>query len=424
MPANKQALTWRIPGYYFAYFAALGIFLPFWPRYLKDEGFDPAAIGFLMGLFGLTKLAGPPLVGWLADHFGHPMRWVRLASLLTLLSFALVFVVHGAVQGVWSMVWVMLLFTLAWNAAMPQFEAVTLHYLGAQPERYSRVRVWGSVGFVITAFGIGPLLDGFGAGVLPWAVLGMFGFMLVMALAVPEVKSQPVHTDAERISHECRSGFSPTCRAEARSTAQNKSRRVNPLRAQAWPILRRPVVYLFLAASLLLQASHGTYYAFYSVYLEAHGHSNTLIGALWALGVLAEVGIFMLVHRLLPRFGVLPLMMTVMLLTSVRWVVIGSLPDSVLALVLAQLLHAFSFGVAHAVSVEFIRQHFTHGTQGRGQALLSSIGYGAGGVLGFWLAGLIWQYVGSLASFLISAAMVLAGAVLIMVVMRRERGLD
>jgi PPP family 3-phenylpropionic acid transporter len=74
--------------------------------------------------------------------------------------------------------------------------------------------------------------------------------------------------------------------------------------------------------------------------------------------------------------------------------------------------------------VEFIRQHFTHGTQGRGQALLSSIGYGAGGVLGFWLAGLIWQYVGSLASFLISAAMVLAGAVLIMVVMRRERGLD
>ena len=392
MPLAKQALTWRIPGYYFAYFAALGIFLPFWPLYLKDEGFDPAAIGFLMGLFGLTKLAGPPLVGWLADHFGHPMRWVRLASLLTLLGFAFVF----AVQGVWSMMGVMLLFTLAWNAAMPQFEAVTLHYLGTQPERYSRVRVWGSVGFVLTAFGIGPLLDGFGAGVLPWVVLAMFVFMLLMALAVPEVQNQPEHADAE-------AGFE------------------RKLRAQAWPILKRPEVYLFLAASLLLQASHGTYYAFYSVYLEAHAHSNTLIGALWALGVLAEVGVFMLVHRLLPRFGVLPLMLAVMLLTSVRWVVIGSLPDSVLALVLAQLLHAFSFGVAHAVSVEFIRQHFTQGTQGRGQALLSSIGYGAGGVLGFWLAGLIWQYVGSLASFLISAAMVLAGAALIMVVMRREQ---
>jgi PPP family 3-phenylpropionic acid transporter len=389
MPANKQALIWRIPGYYFAYFAALGIFLPFWPLYLKGVGFDPAVIGFLMGLFGLTKLAGPPLVGWLADHFGHPMRWVRLASLFTLLGFALVF----AVQGVWSMVWVMLLFTLAWNAAMPQFEAVTLHYLGAQPERYARVRVWGSVGFVVTAFGMGPLLDGLGAGVLPWAVLAMFALMLLLAFAVPEVKTPETHAADGLVSR---------------------------LRAQAWPILKRPVVYLFLAASFLLQASHGTYYAFYSVYLEAHAHSNTLIGALWALGVLAEVGIFMLVHRLLPRFGVLSLMMTVMLLTSVRWMVIGSLPDSVLALVLAQLLHAFSFGVAHAVSVEFIRQHFTQGTQGRGQALLSSIGYGAGGVLGFWLAGVIWQYMGAMPSFFISASMVLAGAVLIAVVMRRE----
>ena len=389
MPAAKHALTWRIPGYYFAYFATLGIFLPFWPLYLKDEGFDAAAIGFLMGLFGLTKLAGPPLVGWLADHYGHPMRWVRLATLFTLLAFALVF----AVQGVWSMALVMVLFTLAWNAAMPQFEAVTLHYLGTRSERYSRVRVWGSVGFVITAFAIGPLLDDWGASVLPWAVLGMFALMLLMALAVPEVQSQPAHADA---------GLERT------------------LRAQAWPILRRPEVYLFLAASLLLQASHGSYYAFYSVYLEAHGHSNTLIGALWALGVLAEVGIFMLVHRMLPRFGVLPLMLSVMVLTSVRWLVIGSLPDSVPALVLAQLLHAFSFGVAHAVSVEFIRQHFTHGTQGRGQALLSSIGYGAGGVLGFWLAGLLWQYAGAWPSFLSSALMALLGAVLIVWVWRRE----
>ncbi len=389
MPLAKRALTWRIPGYYFAYFAALGIFLPFWPLYLQGEGFDAAVIGFLMGLFGLTKLAGPPLVGWLADHFGHPMRWVRLASLLSLLAFALVF----AVQGVWSMVWVMLLFTLAWNAAMPQFEAVTLHYLGAQPERYARVRVWGSVGFVLTAFGVGPLLDGFGAGMLPWVMLGMFGLMLLLALAVPEVKAEMSHPAA---GVDC------------------------PARIRVWPILKRPEVFLFLAASLLLQASHGTYYAFYSVYLEAHGHSHTLIGSLWALGVLAEVGIFMLVHRLLLRFGVLPLMLAVMLLTSVRWLVIGSLPDSVLALLLAQWLHAFSFGVAHAVSVEFIRQHFTHGTQGRGQALLSSIGYGAGGVLGFWLAGVLWQYAGAWPSFLSSALMALLGALLMVLVMRRE----
>ncbi|MEW5837542.1 MAG: MFS transporter [Pseudomonadota bacterium] len=389
MPLAKQALRWPIPGYYFAYFAALGFFLPFWPLYLQDEGFDAALIGFLMGLFGLSKLAGPPLVGWLADHFGQPMRWVRWATLLTLLSFALVFFVQGA----WGMALVMLLFTLTWNAAMPQFEAVTLHYLGATPERYARVRVWGSLGFVLTAFGAGPLLDAYGAGVLTWVLLLMFGLLLLMAWKVPEVRASP-----------------------APGLKQGESGE----HSRAWSVLKRPEVALFLAASLLLQASHGTYYAFYSVYLEAHGHSNTLIGGLWALGVLAEVGIFMLVHRLLPQFGVLPLMLAVMLLSALRWVLIGALPDDVAALLVAQLLHAFSFGVAHAVSVEFIRQHFTQGTQGRGQALLSSIGYGAGGVIGFWLAGVLWQYAGAWVSFVSSALMVLLGAVLILLIMRRE----
>ncbi|MGB9577852.1 MAG: MFS transporter, partial [Halothiobacillaceae bacterium] len=95
MPAGSDPLLWRIPGYYFAYFAALGIFLPFWPLYLKEEGFSPAAIGLLMGLFGLTKLAGPLIVGWLSDHLGQPMRWVRVASLLTLILFSTVFAGHG-----------------------------------------------------------------------------------------------------------------------------------------------------------------------------------------------------------------------------------------------------------------------------------------------------------------------------------------
>ncbi|MEW6445887.1 MAG: MFS transporter [Pseudomonadota bacterium] len=379
----SSPLVWRIPGYYFAYFAALGIFLPFWPLYLKDEGFDPASIGFLMGLFGLTKLAGPPVVGWLSDHQGRPMRWVRAASLLTLLGFAPVFVAHG----LWEMALVMALFTLAWNAAMPQFEAVTLHALGTQSHRYARIRLWGSVGFVVTAFGIGPMLDGWGAGILPWVLLAMFAAMLALALLTPD--QHGMHGEQ------------------------------NAPRAAVWPILRRPEIALFLGASFLLQASHGSYYAFYSVHLEQHAHSKTLTGALWALGVLAEVVIFMLVHHWLPRVGAAALMLLTLLLTSVRWLMIGALPDSVAALVIAQLLHAFSFGVAHAASVDFIRRHFTGGTQGRGQALLSSLCYGAGGVLGFWLAGASWQWLGALPSFIISAALALGGAVLIGFSMRK-----
>ena len=335
-----------------------------------------------MGLFGLTKLAGPPVVGWLSDHMGRPMRWVRLASLLTLISFAAVF----AVQGLWAMAWVMALFTLAWNAAMPQFDAVTLQHLGERANRYSRIRLWGSVGFIVTALGIGPLLDLWGPSMLPWALLLVFAGMLMLAAMVPGPREE-------------------ICAIKA-------------IRAPVLPILKRPEVFLFLAASLLLQASHGTYYAFFSLHLEQHGHSKALTGSLWALGVLAEVGIFMVVHLLLPRFGAVRLMQMALLLTALRWAVIGSMADSIAALVLAQLVHAFSFGVAHAASVEFIRQHFTGGTQGRGQALLSSVCYGAGGVIGFWLAGVSWQWLGAQPSFVISAGMALAGAVLMGSAMR------
>lgn len=386
MFAARDPLQWRIPGYYFAYFAALGIFLPFWPLYLKNEGFDPAAIGFLMGLFGLTKLAGPPVVGWLSDHLGQPMRWVRLASLLTLIGFTAVF----AVQGLWTMALVMALFTLAWNAAMPQFDAVTLQHLGERANRYSRIRLWGSVGFIVTALGIGPLLDLWGPAMLPWALMLVFAGMVMLAAMVPGPREE-------------------VCE-------------IKVARGPVLPILKRPEVFLFLAASLLLQASHGTYYAFFSLHLEQHGHSKALTGSLWALGVLAEVGIFMVVHLLLPRFGAVRLMQMALLLTTLRWAVIGSLADSIVALVLAQLVHAFSFGVAHAASVEFIRQHFTGGTQGRGQALLSSVCYGAGGVIGFWLAGLSWQWLGAQPSFVISAGMALAGAVLMGSAIRLKGG--
>ncbi|MEW6691865.1 MAG: MFS transporter [Pseudomonadota bacterium] len=388
MPAGRDPLLWRIPGYYFAYFAALGIFLPFWPLYLKEEGFSPAAIGLLMGLFGLTKLAGPPIVGWLSDHLGQPMRWVRAASLLTLILFSTVFAGHG----LWGMALVMALFTLAWNAAMPQFDAVTLQHLGEKAYRYARIRLWGSVGFIVTALGVGPLLDLWGAGMLPWGLVLAFAGMSMLAMAVPG--------PAEEAGH--------------------RTLQTGPV--PVLPILRRPEVFLFLGASLLLQASHGTYYAFYSVHLEQHGHSKALTGALWALGVLAEVVIFLVVHRWLPRYGAVRLMQLTLLLTTLRWALIGALPESVVVLTLAQLLHAFSFGVAHAASVEFIRQHFTDGTQGRGQALLSSVCYGAGGVLGFWLAGVIWQWFGALPSFAISAGMALAGALLLGPAMQARRG--
>lgn len=378
MQQGSDPLQWRIPGFYFAYFAALGLFLPFWPLYLNAHGFDPQAIGLLMSLFGLTKLVGPWIVGWLSDHYGQPMRWIRLASMATLLTFSGVFLAHDLLL----MGLVMTAFTLAWNAAMPQFEAVTLRHLGERAHRYARIRLWGSVGFIVTALGMGPLLDFTDARLIPFTMLLVLGFMLLLAWCVP---NPPEPRDL-------RAASSPSMFA----------------------ILRQAKIIMFLLACFLLQASHGTYYAFFSLHLEQHGHSKTLTGLLWALGVLAEVAVFLVIHRWLAYTGAVFLMQLSLFLTALRWLLIGGLPESIPSLILAQLLHAFSFGVAHAAGIEFVRQHFSAGSEGRGQALLSSLGYGAGGVLGFWLAGLFWQNLGAWWAFAISATLALLGAVLLL----------
>ena len=125
----------------------------------------------------------------------------------------------------------------------------------------------------------------------------------------------------------------------------------------------------FFVVCFLLQAGHGAYYAFYSIYMEATGYSKTLIGQLWALGVIAEVMVFILMHRLLQRYGARQVLMASLLLAVLRWLVIGYFPEELPLILLAQILHAATFGTFHASAIHLVHHYFTGRHQGRGQAL-------------------------------------------------------
>jgi len=142
-----------------------------------------------------------------------------------------------------------------------------------------------------------------------------------------------------------------------------------------------------------MQASHAPYYTFYSIYLEEQGYSRDLIGQLWALGVIAEVGAFLIMHRLLTRFSLNSLLIISLGLTGIRWLLIGYYAESLAILLFAQLLHAASFGLYHGVVMQFIRQKFTDSHQGRAQALYSSLSFGVGGAVGSLISGYTWEYV-------------------------------
>jgi PPP family 3-phenylpropionic acid transporter len=165
----------------------------------------------------------------------------------------------------------------------------------------------------------------------------------------------------------------------------------------------QPAIICFLLASFLLQLSHGPYYTFYSLYLQEHYHySSTATGLLWALGVLAEVAIFLVMPKIMHRFDVRVLLLATFLVTAFRWYLIGYCANWLWVLLFAQLLHAVSFGVAHSASIEIVRTQFKGAYQGQGQALYSSLSFGAGGAVGALIGGLLWDYSAGL-TFLIAS---------------------
>ena len=365
----------RLSGFYLFYFAVLGAMVPYWPVYLDSLDFSAREIGLFMAIILGTKIIAPNLWGWLSDRSGFRMPWVRAGSLLGVLGFIAV----PWVEGFWSLALLMLAFSFFWNAVLSQFEANTFNHLRGAHERYSLIRLWGSVGFIIAAVGLGPLLEGAGIHWLPWLVLGGLAAIWLSAMVTPEGPGQ----GQEGHEH-------------------------TPLRS----LLSNPAVLAFLAACLLMQASHGPYYTFFSLYMGEIGYSGLTVGILWGLGVGAEVGLFLVMAWLMRRFTLRLLLVASFVLAAARWLLIGLWPEQLGLLLLAQLFHAASFGSFHAAAIALVHRVFNGPNQGIGQALYSSLTFGAGGALGSLSSGLLWESLGPTGTYLLAGAVAATGAAL------------
>ena len=343
----------------------MGTLIPYWSLYLKSLDFTALEIGQLMALIMTTRIISPNVWGWIADYTGRRMLIVRLGSALSAITFLGVFWAHSY----WPLALTMLLFSFFWNATLPQVEATTLTHLGASTHRYSAIRLWGSVGFIVTAMGVGPLLELWSPAILPPLMLVLFISIWVSSLLVPEGQSMQHPAPAHGLGR----------------------------------LMYRPEIIALLAVGFLMQASHGPYYTFYTIYMEEYGYSRGFIGQLWSLGVVAEIAIFLAMHRLVPRFGLRRLWLIALALTTLRWTLIGIAPLYLPVMLFAQILHAFSFGVFHVVAIALVHIHFTGHHQGRGQALYASLSFGAGGAVGALCSGIAWDHFGGSNTYLFAA---------------------
>lgn len=362
---------WRLSGYYLCYFASLGALVPYWGLYLQSEGFDAFAIGQLLALLSGTKIVAPMVWGHIVDRTGRRMPMVRLGALLSVLTFVTVFFANGF----WAMAAAMVLFSFFWNASLPQVESVTFNHLRQRPTGYALVRLWGSVGFILVVTLLGLRLKQDSLAIVPVWVLMLFIGVWLSSLTIPD--SKPVH------------GGQPS----------------QSLRG----LLQRREVLAFLGACFLMQLGHGIYYAFYSIHLESAGYSSVAVGNLWALGVFAEVLVFLVMHRLLDRFGARRVLLWSLGLAILRWLLIGAFVEILPIQIVSQILHAATFGTFHASAIHLVHHAFPGRTQGRGQALYNSLSFGAGGAAGSLIGGLLWDSAGPLVTFGIGAAAAAVG---------------
>ncbi|MFA6987248.1 MAG: MFS transporter [Arenimonas sp.] len=356
----------RFSVFYFCYYAALGAYTPYIGRWVDSLGHTGYVVGAMLGLWYGSRIVAPPVWSAILQRSAKPGYWFVVACVATMVCFAGFTVTRSAL----ALFVVMACFGLFYNAVMPQFEAMTLAALGQRSADYGRIRVWGSLGFLIVASGFGWMLDRFGDASFPWITLPLF---LAMAVAAwPHRHDQPPEhldtiDDAEHL----------------------------------W---KRPGVRRFLLVALLMQMGFGAFYVFYTLHLQASGHNGAEIGALWGTGVLIEILMFWQAPRLIMRFGAQSLLAFCMGVTVLRWVVTALLAEHLALMFAAQMLHAFSFAIFHACCMRLMAEFFPGKRAAAGQSLLYGFSSGVGGVLGALLSAVMWEWRGGAAAFLAGAA--------------------
>ena len=344
-----------------SYFAHIGFFNPYLPLWLQELGLSILAISVLVSVQAATRLFAPYGWGWLSDRTGERIQLMRYSACAALL----------ASTGLWwdgGVNWlfgVLLLMFMHTSAMMPMSEAAMAHLVTQDgvfnARRYGRIRLWGSVGFLVTVMVAGVFFERAGMHHFPaWTVATMLA-VTVSVFCLPDFKEAiPAHA----------------------------------LRVNVMPVLRQRAVQWFFASVFLHVLSHIGIYVFFSLYLDSLGYSKTMIGLLWALSVVVEIGWFFTQSRWLPHMSLSAWLVLCSAAMVLRMGLTASSAQVLVLLLLAQALHALTFATHHTVCIALLSQHFSGRLRGRGQALYTVIGYGFPGVIGGLAGGMLSTHYG------------------------------
>jgi PPP family 3-phenylpropionic acid transporter len=361
-----------LASFYFWYFSTLAIIIAFFNLYAKQLGLSSFEISVLASLHPLSRVLWPPFWSGLADRSGRRHLVTAAASLGATIAFG-AFFRAGSFR---SLLFAQAVFTFFWSTTLPLTETSTLEQASIGKTDYGRTRVWGSIGFILAGFGLGPLLDRLGVRFTLWAILGCLVFTTIATFFAPAPLGRHAREEGSVLT-----------------------------------FLRRPQVRLFVLVGMLSQLSHATMYNFLSIHLAEVGYSNKAIGVLWAFGVCCEVPVIRFSALILGRFRRMRLLTFSLFVAALRWSIF-SLTTAYPLLLLAQAMHAVTFAVFHVAAVTHTYAVVPPSLRARGQSLYSALSFGLGNFAGFLINGAVYDRVGASACFAGSAAVALLAALL------------
>jgi PPP family 3-phenylpropionic acid transporter len=368
--------------FYFTYLGALGIFWPYFSLYLRSVGLGPAEVTQVMALYPVMGLVAPPLFGLVSDARRARGWMLRIVSAVTLIGFAAFFVAGSHRLALYLSLG---LFAFCRAPILPLTDASAFEAARRYGGSYGRMRVWGSVGFLIAALITGALVDARGqAMVLPATCVSLglaAGASWLMPAPPPEARPQ---------------AFAATLR-----------------------LLRMPDLWWLLAAAMLGQLATAAYDAGFSMHLRALGHPSRFVGIAWAVGVGAEVVFMMTQGALFRRVQPSSAFAFALGTATVRWALLSYVTSSTVILIL-QPLHAITFGCFYTAGVTLMRDRGGADAPAAAQGLYASA-LGLGSMIGMWATGRLLEQGGGTLVYRCAAAAALLGTVAAVGFVRRGR---
>lgn len=364
-----------------AYYAHMGLLGPYLPLWLQSIGFSVLSIAGLTALQSVTRVFAPYLWGLLSDHSGERVKWLRWCASVALLWCAGLLWVRGE----WGVPILLFLLFSHTSGMMSMNEAAMAHLVsgGGQfdPRRYGRMRLFGSLGFMVTVFVAGAWFESQGLTDFPLLAFASLALVAAAAWSLPNLSEH----------------------------ATDQAGPVSGSVASVLPVLRQRQVQWFLGSVFFHILAHMGLYVFFSLYLDALGYSKTWIGILWAVSVVVEIIWFFTQGRWLPRFSLIAWLMLASLLTSLRMGLTAMAGSSLGIMLVLQCLHCVTFAAHHTACVALISQYFPDRLRGRGQAIYTLVGYGLPGVLGGTLGGVLVTAFGLASVYWASSVVALLG---------------